>query len=131
MFVFFKTKYAPTPIPALNIPPPIKHNKALTIVALSGVIIGTIVKNNIPIPSDNKIESHNFCFAITLVSTNIETKIETKKIFDKMLITTLPAVTEPKSNGSPATAPPIIEPMKNIMSIKAPTTKLIAIFEIT
>ena len=83
MFVFFKTKYAPTPIPALNIPPPIKHNKALTIVALSGVIIGTIVKNNIPIPSDNKIESHNFCFAITLIIKNIDTNSKTKHPFDR------------------------------------------------
>lgn len=116
-------------MPTLKIAPPTKQRITLTIPALRGVMIGTIVKNSIPMPSESNIESHNFCFAMTAAITKIAAKIETRKIFESILITTFAADTEPRSNESPATLPPIIEPIKNAISILAPATKLIAIFE--
>ena len=87
--LLFKISVDKYPNNKLNNIPPINERPAFSIPALRGVTIGTIVKNNIPIPKERIIDNHNLCLAITAASTKIATKIITKNIFASILITTL------------------------------------------
>ena len=111
------------PIPTENKHEPAKHNKTLTKVLLSGVIIGIIINISIPIPKDTINDRHNFCFAKMLAKTYIEEKIPTSKTFDNIHIITFPAVAPSSVKDRPATPPPIIEPTKNAIIILAPFNK--------
>ena len=109
---------------------PAAHNITLINPALSGVIIGTIVKNNIPIPSDKINASHNLCLAIMLANINIEMNIPTNRILLIILIVTWNAVAPSKTKGRPEIAPPSIDPKKKAIIIHAPATKQTTDFEI-
>lgn len=60
------------PSPKLNSMPPAKHPITLIIVELRGVSIGTIINRRALTPSERRIESLSFCFAITLIVRYIE-----------------------------------------------------------
>lgn len=116
-------------IPVAKIPPPIRHNRTLTKVALIGDMIGIIVKNSIPIPRERRIESQSLCFATTLARVKIATKIDTKKNFESIEQMMFLALIPSKVKGSPATAPPTIAPRKKKRSIEQPATNPTIIFE--
>lgn len=62
--VLFNTWLLSAPNPRLNNTPPMRHPMTLPIPALSGVSIGIIIKNSIPVQKEPVIASHVFCFAI-------------------------------------------------------------------
>ena len=122
-----ETAPSPTAIP----PPPTAHKSTLINVESSGVIIGTIVKNNIPTPNDPKSESHNLCFPTTLIVTKMDVKISESKIFERIQHTIPPTPAVPTAKDKPEIFPPSNAPTKKAISILAAVTNAIQIFEIT
>ena len=53
----------------LNKAPPAKHRTTFRIVESKGVIMDTMLKNNIPMQREAIRESHNFCLPKTLINT--------------------------------------------------------------
>ncbi|MBR2337103.1 MAG: hypothetical protein IKA61_04070 [Clostridia bacterium] len=64
------------PIPTAKIIPPTKLIITCPIPASNGLTIDIIINKNIPSPKQRHIDSHVFCFAITLMIKNMETNKE-------------------------------------------------------
>ena len=129
--VLLNTLLLIVPIPILNNTPPAKHRITLRIEEFNGVIIGTMLKNNIPTQREARSDNHNFCLPMTLISTYIGANTAVKNIFESKHITIplVPAV--PESNGNPDMKPPRTAPTKKEISIHMPTIKPIRVFDMT
>lgn len=99
--------------------------------ASSGLTIEIIVNKNIHAPSERHIANHDFCFPITLIIKNIDTKIETSNIFERIEQIKLKALKPTISKGKPANAPPTTEPNTKVIIILAPPIEQTSVLEIT
>ena len=119
------------PSPTEKNMPPARQSSACRGVASRGVSDGIIIKSSIPTPRDRQIASHDFCFAITLISRKMEINTGIRKIFESIQNKILTALNPFIVKGKLETAPPIIAPMKNAINIALAPTKVVTVLEIT